>query len=76
METQFHTMENLFLQLGLDSSPAGVEQFIAEHTIDEQQSLDQAEFWTPAQAAFIRECLEADSDWAEIVDQLNASLRS
>lgn len=75
MDTQFHSMENLFLQLGLDNRSEAIEQFIDNHRINQDQPLDQAEFWTPAQAAFIRECLEADSDWAEIVDQLNAMLR-
>jgi len=34
-----------------------------------------APFWTPAQAAFLREKLNEDADWAELVDQLSAALR-
>lgn len=75
METPFHTMENLFLQLGLDYSPEAVNQFISSHQLAHDQPLAQADFWTPTQADFLRECLEADSDWAEIVDQLNIQLR-
>jgi hypothetical protein len=36
--------------------------------------LQNAHIWTPAQAAFIEECLVDDSDWAEVVDQLNVQL--
>ena len=38
-------------------------------------ALADAFFWTPAQAAFLREKIQEDADWAEIVDQLNLMLR-
>ncbi|MFN4236617.1 MAG: DUF2789 family protein [Vogesella sp.] len=34
-----------------------------------------APYWTPAQSRFLREALQQDSDWAELVDQLNQALR-
>ncbi|MCZ6828231.1 MAG: DUF2789 family protein [Gammaproteobacteria bacterium] len=37
--------------------------------------LDHAAFWNTGQAQFIREALEQDSDWSEVVDQLDALLR-
>ena len=37
--------------------------------------LPDASFWSPAQAAFLRDALAADSDWAEVVDALSAALR-
>ena len=74
MESTFHSLENLFLQLGLDNDPASIETFISQHKLSAEQSLESAPFWTPSQSAFISECLSEDSDWAEVVDQLNALL--
>ena len=75
MDMTQHTMENLFLQLGLDNSEEAIEQFIKQHDLHENVKLENAYFWSPAQAAFIKECLALDSDWAEVVDQLNVQLR-
>jgi len=67
-------MENLFLQLGLDNSEHAIAKFIDHHTLDKKITLDQASFWSASQAQFIKECLDFDSDWAEVVDQLNVQL--
>ena len=37
--------------------------------------LPEAPFWTPAQAAFLRESLLQDTDWSQQVDQLSQALR-
>jgi len=69
------TMENLFMQLGLESDEDAIEQFMATHTLLEDEKLENASFWSASQSAFIKECLADDSDWAEVVDQLNVQLR-
>lgn len=74
MEATFHSLENLFLQLGLDNESAAIDAFINKNKLAHDQALEEASFWTPAQSAFIQECLSNDSDWAEVVDQLNALL--
>lgn len=74
MEATFHSLENLFLQLGLDNSSHAIDEFVQKNKLNPDQKLQDANFWTPAQSAFIQECLSADSDWAEVVDQLNAML--
>ncbi|WP_438970451.1 DUF2789 domain-containing protein [Methylophaga sp.] len=74
MESNFHSLENLFLQLGLDNSSKAIDNFILQHKLSHDQSLEDADFWTPAQSAFIQDCLSEDSDWAAVVDQLNAML--
>lgn len=74
MESSFHSLENLFLQLGLDNSSEAIDTFTQQHKLGPAQKLEEASFWSPAQSAFIQECLSEDSDWAEIVDQLNAML--
>jgi len=38
--------------------------------------LAEAPFWSTAQAAFLREEILNDADWAEVIDQLNARLHS
>lgn len=75
MDMSEHTMQNLFQQLGLDNSEQAIEYFIQHHELPENIRLENAPFWSPAQSAFLKECLAADSDWAEVVDQLNVQLR-
>lgn len=76
MQDQFHSFSELFAQLGLDSGADAIENFLSEHSpLDENIELADAPFWNSSQAQFLREALSSDSDWAEIVDALNLSLR-
>ena len=76
MEQPFHSFHELFEQLGLGSSPEEVRVFLETHApLAHHLALPDAPFWTPSQAAFLREALLDDSDWAEVVDALNAALR-
>tara|TARA_R110001606_G_scaffold395664_2_gene568523 strand:- start:144218 stop:144448 length:231 start_codon:yes stop_codon:yes gene_type:complete len=74
MDTSMQTMENLFLQLGLNNSEQAIAEFISVHKLAKETTLEQASFWNTSQAQFIKECLDLDSDWAEVVDQLNVQL--
>ncbi|MCV6612498.1 MAG: DUF2789 domain-containing protein [Amphritea sp.] len=77
MDRSDHSMNTLFEQLGLPSDDMSIDQFIRTHTLFSQSvKLDEATFWTTSQASFIRECLESDSDWSEVVDELNIRLHS
>lgn len=77
MDTSAHTFATLFQQLGLSSDSHSIDEFIAIHApLAAAIPLADAPFWSSGQAAFIREALSADSDWAEVVDQLNACLRA
>lgn len=75
MDNTFHPMSELFTQLGLPSSSAEIEAFFERHRLHAEQSLLDAAFFSAGQKQFLREALAADSDWAEIVDQLDLSLR-
>lgn len=76
MDTSEHNMSALFDQLGLPSDPASVDAFIDRHqSLRDTDQLADAAFWTEAQARFLRESIAEDSDWSEVVDQLDASLR-
>ncbi len=77
MDTSKHTLSRLFEQLGLDADPGSIEAFVSSHgPIPKSTTLADADFWSPAQAGFLREAIAEDSDWAEPVDELDAILRS
>lgn len=77
MDTTSPTMTHLFQQLGLPEGPADIERFIQSHRpLPEHVRLSEAPFWTPAQATFVRDKLQADDHWAVVIDALNTSLRS
>ena len=77
MEPSTHSLRNLFEQLGLPGGEADVERFIAAHRpLAAGIELADAPFWTAAQAQFLREEVEDDADWAEVIDQLNLMLRA
>lgn len=69
-------MTNLFLQLGLDASEAGIAKFIAEHPLDAHTPILKASFWTSSQKELLKELLCSDGSWAIVVDQLSEALRN
>lgn len=70
-----HSINALFQQLGLPATDSDVESFFAQHKLDHDTRLIEADFWTEAQSTFLKEALEDDADWTEMVDQLDARLR-
>ncbi|MFW7522974.1 DUF2789 domain-containing protein [Vibrio ostreicida] len=77
MEMHQHGLPDLFQQLGLDSSDENIKDFVNSHSsLVVGTVLHEAFFWSPSQAAFLREAIEEDADWAELVDQLDAMLRA
>ncbi len=77
MDTSTHDLSGLFQQLGLPADEAGMSSFLEAHRpLPAHVPLHEVDFWNPAQAALLREAIEEDSDWAEVVDELDAMLRS
>ena len=77
MDMSDHRFTGLFAQLGLPSDEPAIRRFIATHSpLAAGIELADATFWTTGQAAFLREEIDRDADWAEVVDQLNAALRA
>jgi len=74
MDSSFHRMRDLFRQLGLPDEPSAVERFVTVNRLPAGAALCDAPFWSPAQAQFLREQIQADADWAEVVDSLSARL--
>lgn len=63
MDSTFHPLSVLFAQLGLGSNPGKIADFLRRHgPLPEDLALPDAPFRTPAQAAFLRETLDADGD--------------
>ena len=76
MEAPIHNLVSLFKQLGLDNTSEAIEGFINRNRpVPDNLALHEAEFWSESQASFLKEAIEADADWAEIVDELNVLLR-
>ncbi|WP_192980332.1 DUF2789 domain-containing protein [Pseudomonas sp. EggHat1] len=77
MENPTHSLPALFKQLGLPDDATSINAFISTHSpLPATCSLADAPFWSPAQAALLREEILEDADWAEVVDQLNLRLHS
>ncbi len=76
MNSVYYSMANLFQQLGLPSEPEEIDDFVAKHkALSDGVTIAQAPFWNDAQAQFIVQALDSDSEWCEAVDQLDARLR-
>lgn len=75
MEQSYHPMSELFTQLGLPASSDDIEKFIKSHRLKADEPFVEAKIWNDSQKNFLSQALEQDSDWAEVVDQLNVRLR-
>jgi len=77
MEPTVHPFSDLFAQLGLPDDNASIQQFIATHSpLPNDMRLEEAPFWSPAQAQLLREERLDDADWAMVVDRLNVALHA
>lgn len=74
MELQTPTLSMLFDQLGLASDRASIDTFINEHQLSKDVKLSEAPFWSAQQQKFLKDELNEDGDWAEVVDELNECL--
>ena len=76
MDMSLHRFTDLFAQLGLASDEASIRGFIKAHApLAPDLALAEAPFWSASQAAFLREEIGRDADWAEVVDRLSLALR-
>lgn len=77
MDKPNHSFTDLFAQLGLPCEPPDIATFLAAHApLADNIKLFDAPFWSAAQAAFLKEALQQDSDWADPVDNLSQALRA
>jgi len=72
MDVSKKTLGTLFEQLGLQSDDASIDAFIQSHTLlNNERPIWEELFWSPSQASLLREVLDEDADWSEIVDELS-----
>ena len=75
MEKPVHHFSELFEQLGLANDADSIERFIERHSpLADEMPLADAPCWNEGQAEFLREAVDEDADWAEVVDHLDASM--
>jgi hypothetical protein len=66
----------LFDQLGLPSSDDDIAGFVERHQpVGDAVYLHQMSFFNKSQQAFLREAVENDADWAEVIDTLDSLIR-
>ncbi len=70
----FHSMIELFMQLGLESDEKSIAYFMLTHQLPVGVRLCDAPFWTESQRQFLVEQFKADASWIIVIDQLNESL--
>lgn len=71
-----HHFGALFAQLGLPNDDLEIAHFLTVHaSMADGYRLPDAPYWTASQAAFLRESLLQDADWAGVVDQLSKALQ-
>lgn len=71
-----YNINELFAQLGLDSSDEAVDAFIKANQLPEEVKLVDAPFWSEQQRAFLKEEHKLDAVWTGPIDELNARLHS
>lgn len=77
MDTNRHTMSNLFAQLGLPADSRSITDFVLAHgPLENGVALYRAPFWTAAQRCFLKEEIIGDADWAAVIDELNSELHA
>lgn len=69
-----YTMNDLFAQLGLDSSDEAIESFIQNNQLPDNITLREAPFLDDQQKMFIQEEWKLDAVWSLVIDELNARL--
>ena len=75
MEPFVHDLPALLVQLGMANDELSLHSFVHEHHLDNGTLLPEAGFWNRSQASFLRDALWHDSDWCEVIEQLDVMLR-
>ncbi len=69
-----YTMNDLFAQLGLDSSDEAIDSFIENNPLAKDEKLIEASIWSEQQRIFLQEEWKKDAAWVEIIDDLNVRM--
>lgn len=69
-----YNMNELFAQLGLDSSDEAIDSFIEKNQLAKEEKLTESDIWTDNQRMFLQEEWEKDAAWVEVIDDLNVRM--
>jgi len=69
-----YNMNELFAQLGLDSSDEAIDSFIEKNQLAKEEKLTESDVWNDNQRMFLQEEWEKDAAWVEVIDDLNVRM--
>lgn len=69
-----YNINDLFAQLGLDSSDEAIDQFIENNKLAKDEELIKSNIWNEKQRMFLQEEWKKDAVWVEIIDELNVRM--
>ena len=69
-----YSINDLFAQLGLDSSDSAIDAFIENNQLAKDEELTKSKIWDEKQRMFLQEEWKKDAVWVEIIDELNVRL--
>ena len=69
-----YNMNELFAQLGLDSSDEAIDSFVENNKLAKEEKLIEAAVWNDNQRAFLQEEWFKDAAWVEVIDDLNVRM--
>ena len=69
-----YNMNELFAQLGRDSSDEAIDSFVENNKLAKEEKLIEAAVWNDNQRAFLQEEWNKDAAWVEVIDDLNVRM--
>ena len=69
-----YSINDLFAQLGLDSSDEDINNFIEKNKLAKDEELINSSIWNDKQRMFLQEEWKRDAVWVEIIDELNVRM--
>ena len=69
-----YNMNELFAQLGLDSSDEAIDSFVENNKLAKEEKLIEAAVWNDNQRAFLQEEWNKEAAWVEVIDDLNVRM--
>ena len=69
-----YSMNELFAQLGLDSSDEAIDSFVENNKLAKEEKVIEAAVWNDNQRALLQEQWNKDAAWVEVIDDLNVRM--
>ena len=69
-----YKINDLFAQLGLDSSDEAIDKFVENHQLAKDEELIKSDIWNDNQRMFLQEEWQKDAAWVEVIDDLNVRM--